>query len=133
VRAVRPDGSVLGAYFAYDSAWRLGVKTGVGDVNGDGDIEIITAPQTGGPHIKVFDTAGTMIDQFMAYDAGFRGGVELIVGNVDADASSEIITAPKINGGPNVRIFNGDNKYKATSFMALNSGFRGGVNLALSQ
>jgi len=49
------DGAILFDGFAYDPAFRGGVRVAIGDVNHDGRADIITAPGTGGgPHIKVF-------------------------------------------------------------------------------
>ncbi len=131
VRVMRPDGTVVRQFFAYPASWRIGIKTAVGDVNGDGQTDIVTAPQAGGPHIRVF-TNGTMQSQFMAYTAAFRGGVELAVADVDADGTDEIVTGPKVNGGPHVRILNSQGTAEA-NIMALHPAFRGGVNVTVSQ
>lgn len=131
VRVMRPDGTVVSQFFAYPASWRLGLKTAVGDVTGDGQADIVTAPQSGGPNIRVF-TNGTLQSQFMAYTAAFRGGVELAVADVDADGTAEIITGPKVNGGPHVRILDSQGHAEA-NIMALHSAFRGGVNIAVSQ
>lgn len=130
IRIFRSDGSVIASYFAYPSDWRLGLETGVGDVNGDGKMEIVTVPQNGGPQVCVFSASGQWQQQFMAYDEAFRGGVELLVGNVDGLGADEIVTAPRQNGGPNIRIFNNDGD--GANFMALHPDFHGGVNIALS-
>lgn len=132
VRVFRPDGTVISQFFAYPSSWRMGLKTGVGDVNNDGHVEIVTAPSTdSGPHIRIFTAYGQLLGQFMAYTPDYHGGVEVAVGNVDSDAAAEIVTAPSLNGGPHVRIFNSD--YTGPSFMAFTQTFRGGVNLTLSR
>jgi len=133
VKVFRPRGYLKVQFFAYPSDKRLGVKTGVGDVDNNGNVEIVTAPQSGKPQIKVFKTTGKLKDSFLAYNKTFKAGVELVVGNVDTDKTDEIITAPRIDGGPNVKIFNNIKTHKAKSFMGLDSWFRGGVNLALSQ
>ncbi|MFH0853790.1 MAG: carboxypeptidase regulatory-like domain-containing protein [bacterium] len=131
VRVMRPDGTVVSQFFAYPASWRLGIKTGVGDVDGDGLAEIVTAPQSGGPHIRIFSSTGTLEDQYMAYMEAFRGGVELIVSDIDGDGKTEVITGPKVDGGPHVRIFNDDDTI--TNIMALHPAFRGGINIAVSK
>ncbi|MDP2683924.1 MAG: S8 family serine peptidase [bacterium] len=65
-------------FFAYDPYFRGGVHVATGDLNMDGQAEIITgAGFGGGPHIRVFDRYGavTLTPGFFAYDSNFRGGV----------------------------------------------------------
>jgi hypothetical protein len=111
--AVRVIDSVTGqtrfAFEAYESSFRGGVRVATGDVNGDGVLDLVTAPGVGGgPLIKIFDgTTGSMIGAFLAYDAGFRGGVHVAVGDVNGDGFADIITGAGDGGGPHVRVFNG--------------------------
>src|SRR5205085_4754006 len=65
------------SFFAYDAAFRGGVRVASGDVNRDGVPDIITAPGPGGgPHVRVFDgRTGAPIAGFLAYEAAFRGGL----------------------------------------------------------
>jgi len=101
------DGNVAANFFAYNEAVRVGIEAVTGDVNGDGEYEIVTAPGVGGgPHVMVFDHAGTMLSQFMAYDANLRMGVHVRVADLDGDGTDEIITSPMAGAGPQVRIFN---------------------------
>ena len=53
-----------------------GVFVAVGDVNHDGNDDVITGPGTGGlPLVRVFTPNGLLIKEFMAFDGGFAGGV----------------------------------------------------------
>ena len=99
---VYADDLLVADFLAYDSAFRGGVNVEVGDVNGDGFADVVTAPGPGGgPNVKVFLGTGFRSDNafsggpvltgidpapaasFYAYDPGFLGGVNLAVGNVD--------------------------------------------------
>src|SRR4029077_2579517 len=62
---------------AYDTAFTGGVRVAVGDVNGDGTPDVITAPGPGGgPDIHVYNgTNGTLLHQFNAYNPNFNAGV----------------------------------------------------------
>lgn len=92
--------------FAYDKNSRGGVNVAFGDVDHDGEDEIITGPGPGlEPIVKVFSQKGVLKSSFLAYDKKFRGGVSVAVGDVDSDGKNEIITGPISGGGPHVRIF----------------------------
>src|SRR5262249_51252944 len=120
-------GETLVSFFAYDAAFRGGVSVAVGDVDGDGQTDIVTAPGTGGgPDIRVFDAAGNLKSKFLAYDPEFRGGVSVAVGDVNGDFRAKIVTGAGAGGGPHVEVFTGDGT-RLASFQAYDSNFRGGV------
>ncbi|MFA4930450.1 MAG: S8 family serine peptidase [Patescibacteria group bacterium] len=76
VRIMTAAGIVQNQFFAYASSFRGGISVATGDVNGDGVDEIITgAGPGGGPHVRVFDSAGTVLTQFFAYATDFRKGI----------------------------------------------------------
>jgi hypothetical protein len=120
-------------FFAYDPRFLGGVRVAVGDVNGDGVPDIITAPGPGGgPDIRVFDgTTGTLIREFMAYDPRFLGGVFVAAGDLNGDGFADIVTAPDFNGGPEVKAFSGKDGSVLQDFMAYDPRFLGGVRVAV--
>jgi cyclophilin family peptidyl-prolyl cis-trans isomerase len=126
------DGSLFNSFFAYDAGFRGGVNVAVGDVDGDGVPDIVTgAGPGGGPNVRVFRaTDGALIDSFMAYDPSFTGGVSVAVGDVFGDGHLEIITGAGAGGGPNVKVFRASDNTLLNSFMAYDTGFGGGVNVA---
>src|SRR5262249_23284897 len=70
-----------------------GVRVAVGDVNGDGTLDIVAAPGPGGPPvIKVFrSTDGALLGQFNVPRSWARGGVSVAVGDVNGDGTAEIV------------------------------------------
>lgn len=103
----------------------------VGDVDGDGQLEIVTSPQAGGgPHVRVFDYQGQVKSQFMAYVPHFRGGVQIAVADTNQDQISEIITGAGPGGGPHLRVFDQTGRIKS-EFMAYAENFPGGVEVAV--
>src|SRR4051794_30216787 len=62
----RATGAVTQDFFAYDPKFAGGVRVALGDFNGDGNADVVTAPGPGGgPHIKVFDgTNGKLLREF---------------------------------------------------------------------
>ena len=67
--------------------FRGGIRVAMGDLNGDGVLDIITAPGPGGgPHVVAFDgTNLSMLASFLAYAPTFTGGVFVAAGDVNGD------------------------------------------------
>ena len=132
VRLYSADGRLRSSFFAYDQKFRGGVSVALGDVDGDGQDEIVTAPGPGqAPLVKVFSLAGVLKDSFLAYDQKFTLGLNIALGDINADGVEEIITGPDQGGGPEIRIFNA-NGQKLDDFFAYDESYRGGVNVSAS-
>ncbi len=132
VRIFTPEGKLLGSFFAYDKNSRGGVSVSLGDVDGDGQDEIITGPGAGlEPLIKIFSVKGTLKNSFLAYDKKFKGGVNVATGDVNADGKIEIISAPGAGGGPHIRIFNNRGEV-LSNFFAFDQSYHGGVKVTVS-
>jgi hypothetical protein len=122
-------GALIDSFFAYDASFTGGVFVAIGDVNGDGQPDIITgAGASGGPNVKAFDGAtGALITSFFAYDPSFTGGVTVAAGDVNGDGTDDIVTGPSSFGGPNVKAFSGGSFATIASFFAYDPSFTGGV------
>lgn len=121
---------------AYRNSFHGGVRVAVGDVNGDGVPDIITAPGRGmGAHIHVFDGRNGNrlrgpIGNFLAYPGFFRGGVFVAAGDVNGDGRADIIVGPDNSAPPLVRMFDGNTGTMLASFFAYSPLFTGGVRVA---
>lgn len=104
---LRKDGSRIGSFAPYASAFSGGASVALCDIDGDGVNEIVTgAGFSGGPHVRIFSNSGNATGtQFFAYDEGFRGGVSVLCRDITGDGTPEIITAPGPTGGPHLRVF----------------------------
>ena len=134
IRIFNAQGGVEGQFFAYDSAFRGGVRVAVADIDGgvaQKKDEIITAPGPGGgPHIRIFDNHANLKSQFFAYNKNFCGGVNVASGDVDNDGLAEIITGAGPGGAPHVIAFETDGKLIG-SFYAYEEKFSGGVSVGV--
>ncbi len=126
-------GQAKNTFYPYGENYNKGINISIGDLNGDGTIEIITGTENGGgPHIRVFNDQGKLINPgFFAYGEGYRGGVNVAVGDLNGDGINEIIAGAGVGGGPHIRIFNKDGKLLSGGWFAYDEKFRGGVNVAV--
>jgi hypothetical protein len=107
VDVYRSSGEKTASFLAYGAAFRGGVRLAMGDVDGDGADEIVTAAgRGGGPHVRIFETDGTLIGQFFAFSKTMTAGLYVAVGDINRDGVEEIAVTPDYGGGGQVRLFN---------------------------
>ncbi|SIO26732.1 Repeat domain-containing protein [Singulisphaera sp. GP187] len=114
-------------FSAYNAKMTAGVRVAVGDIDGNGELDIVTAPGPGGPSlVKVFRASdGTQIGQFATPRTWSRGGTWVAVGDVNGDGRSEIIVAPGL-GTPLIRVYQGLDGQLLDAFRANAGGSRRG-------
>jgi len=123
------DGNMLATWFAYSSALRMGLTTKVADLDGNGEVEVITIPGEGfDAQLRIFDKNGNILTQFMAYEAGFRKGVNIATYDLDGDGVMEIITVPAQGAAADVKVFSKDGNLLAR-FNAYDSGYNLGAGV----
>ena len=85
VRTFNAFGGPLTSFFAYDTSFTGGVYVSAGDLNGNGQNQIVTGPGAGGtPQVRVFNLqTSQLLNTFNAYDANFHGGVFVAVTDAD--------------------------------------------------
>ena len=131
----------VGWFMAYDATYKGGVEIAVGDFNGSGGNEVMTAPMgNGGPNARTYTydaTASTkmkLLEWGMPYDAKMKTGVNIAALDVDGNGDVEMVVAPRAGSGPNVRVYD----YSSTTgkrtlskwFWGFGQSFKGGVNIA---
>ena len=117
-------------WFAFDKNNRGGVSVALGDINNDGEQEIIAGAGKGlEPQVKIFSLTGKLLKTFLAYDKNFKGGVNVASADLNNDKINEIITGAGASGGPHVRIFNGQGVNLGMDFFAFDKNKRQGVRV----
>ena len=130
VRVFSATGQVVSQFFAYPESFRIGVSVACGNVAGDSAPEIVVSPLVrGGPHIRVFSSAGQLVSQFFAYPESFRLGLDVAVADLDGSGLGKIIVAPVTNGGPHVRVFSATGQLQS-QFFAYDQQLRTGINVS---
>ena len=116
VRILDPSGNVITQWLAYVSGQNSGTQVAIGDLNGDGTNEIVTAPSLGLPWVKAFNADGTPFELpgvgevsfFAFFVATAEGGIRLAVADVDLDGSGEILVASGLDINGTVKVFEAD-------------------------
>jgi len=122
--------TIQNQFFAFDEDFRGNLNVAAGDLDNDGQSEILTGLGQGTyPWIKIFNSDGTLKDKIVAYAEDFRGGVEVATGDVDGDGLLDIISAPGPGGGPHIRIFSNTGFLKS-QFFAFDKQERTGLEIA---
>jgi len=87
------NGKLKSSFMAYDKNFRGGVNVAVGDVDGDGQNEIITGEGKGGnSQVKIWNSSGQLKSSFMAYDKNYKDGVFVAASDINNDGQAEILT-----------------------------------------
>jgi hypothetical protein len=126
--------------FAFEHGFHGGVRVAVGDVDGDGKLEIIAAAGPGGlPFVQIIDgQTFRLLRRFEVFGTGFQGGVTVAAGVLDASGVARILVgADAGDGSPNdepvMRTFDGGGDLLTDYVSAFEPGYHGGVNVAVSR
>src|SRR5579871_3690557 len=131
------DGSLLLSFMAYDPSMTGGVNVAVGDIEGTGTPDIITAPASNAySNVKIFSGKdGSLVKSFFPYDGGFKGGVSVAAVDIVGDGKIDVVTAAGTGGGPHVKVYTGVRSSETLAaplqFMAYSPTFMGGVHVAV--
>ena len=126
------------AFYAFDRAFRGGVRVAACDVNGDGADELIAAQGPGGGRVRVLSLTAGVVNELVAFDAfepAFTGGVNVACGDLDGDGRAEVVVGPAGGRAPDVKVFavGALSAVATTQFQAYEPSFTGGVRVSATR
>lgn len=125
-------------FYGAPAEFRGGVNVAAASLDADNKAEIITAQASdGAPVVRTYrfnpntEAVSHFADDFLAYDPNFTGGLNIAAGHLDGDGKAEIVTGPARQGGPHIKVFNGEGGRINDGVMAYDPNFFGGVSVAV--
>jgi hypothetical protein len=156
IRVFKQDGTELTQFrtMAYATSFSGGVDVAVGDVNGDGNNDIVTVPTYGPTQVRVFfnnynpgnpaaDPIHNSPDkQFAVFSNKFQGGADVILADVGTFSNGATVSATTPDGKSEIVVGNGPGMrstiyvYDVTStptvvdtILPFDNKFKGGITL----
>jgi hypothetical protein len=126
----------LSSFLVDDASVARGAFVACGDVDGDGNAELVTGLDAGGQaEIRVWKLGAgpaTELVRFVAFASAFTGGVRVATADVDGDGRSEIVAGQGPGGEAKVRVFHvaGTAVSMLAAFGAVDVGVTEGVFVA---
>jgi hypothetical protein len=107
LHAYRHDASILTGWPVYDISGQERHTPAVGDLDGDGDQEIITTSGSGNPiHLYAYHHNGTLVSGFPVLFVGYPDTFP-VIGDIDRDGRNEIVVVSYVGTTTSVLVFSG--------------------------
>lgn len=141
------DRTIITDFFGIDDPnFRGGARTALGDLNGDGNVDLIVAAGFGGgPRVAIFDgqtlrpgvVPRKLLNDFFLFEPALRNGAYVAAGDVNGDGFADLIGGGGPGGGPRIYGLSGYGLTQqngtftvVANFFAGDTNSRGGVTVA---
>ncbi|MDP2630150.1 MAG: S8 family serine peptidase [Candidatus Uhrbacteria bacterium] len=116
IRVFNDDGVQRSQFYSYGKKFTHDISLVVGDVDGDGTEEIVTAPRTGRGELKIFSSLGVLRKSLYPYGSAYDRGISLAIGNPDGGREQQILAVPRARAPAHVMIIDGSGAIIGTFF-----------------
>ncbi|MFA6536895.1 MAG: putative glycoside hydrolase [Patescibacteria group bacterium] len=131
IRIYDNNGVLLKKFLPFGENYAGKINFAIGDLSGNGDLEIVVAKEKESSFVKIFDWQGEEeLPGFFAYSPNFQGGAGLALCDLNNDKKLEIVTGAGFGGGPHVRVFDFSGKVFDNGFFPFDKSSRSGINVA---
>lgn len=134
----------IASFYAYAASYRGGVRIAMGDVNGDGILDVaITSGAGPKTRVSVYDgtklhllagggrvSPAALLMNLAPFGNAYRGGAYVAVAEMNGDRMSEIIVGSGLDKPGEVRVFDGASGQLVRIIKPFGSSYRGGVAVA---
>ncbi len=134
VRVFDSQGNFTGySFFPFSPDFRGGVDVALGDIDGDGKLELICSQAGDGQGwVKAYevDAERTVLAEFMAYPPTFLGGARVATGDINGDGTDEILTASGMGSSGHIRAFDKTGRWTGFQLFPFEASHKGGADVA---
>lgn len=131
IEVYKQAGNKIAEFFAYPQSMTSGVYVAAGDLDGDGQGEIVVGPQPGyKPEVRVFDVHGTLLGKFNAFESSYTGGVHVAVLPYHDGQAGSIVVGSGVGREAEVRVWSWPGKVMTLTWLPFNHTFGNGVPVA---
>lgn len=108
-----------------------GTTTAIGDLNQDGQNELLIAGVKGrASNVWVYTEDGSQVLNHFLFPMSFAKGIDIGIADIDQNGTTEVFAVPQGGGGPQVRIFNSSLEVIG-GFFTFDSWARSGASMAI--
>ncbi|MEK7636792.1 MAG: L,D-transpeptidase family protein [Patescibacteria group bacterium] len=131
VQIYRQDRTLIRSFFAFPPAMKDGITVAAGDLNGDGQAEIVVGPQPGHtPQVLVFSATGKKLYQFTSFESSFAGGVDVAVIPSRQGLPGNIVVSSGFGREAEVRVYDATGKNVIASWSPFGKTSSNGATVA---